>query len=67
MKTLRVEDGLEGEIARCLRLDDEELPLDVLPELHDLTYSRNSETDYEFASFINARQNVGRPITLADL
>jgi hypothetical protein len=67
VKTLRVEDGLEEEIARCLRLDDEELPLDVLPELHDLTYSRNSETDYEFASFINARQNVGRPITLADL
>jgi hypothetical protein len=45
LKILRVEDGPDEEIARCLRLDDGELPLDLLPELHELTYSRNSDTD----------------------
>jgi hypothetical protein len=66
-KTLRVAGGLDEEIARCLRSDDGELLLDLLPELHELTYSRNTHTDNEFASFINTRQNAGRPITLVDL
>jgi hypothetical protein len=67
VKTLRVGDGLDKEIARCLELDDGELALDVLPELHELAYSRNRHTDNEFASFINARQNAGHPITPVDL
>jgi hypothetical protein len=66
VKTLRVVDGLNLEIARCLQLDDGGLALDLLPELHELTYPRNRDTDNEFASFINARQNAGRPITLVD-
>jgi hypothetical protein len=64
VKTLRVEDGPDKEIARCLRSDDGELPLDLLPELHQLTYSRNGDTDNKFASFINSRQNADHPITL---
>ncbi|KAI0275762.1 hypothetical protein BGY98DRAFT_38765 [Russula aff. rugulosa BPL654] len=69
VKILRVEDGLEEEIARCLRLEDGggEIPLDLLPELQELTYSRSSHTDGYYASFINIRQNAGRPITLVDL
>ncbi|KAF8489508.1 hypothetical protein F5888DRAFT_1159762 [Russula emetica] len=67
MKTLRVGDGLDEEIARCLRLDDGELPLDVLPELRELAYSRSSHTDDDFTSFVNSRQSAGRPITLVDL
>jgi hypothetical protein len=67
VKTLRVEYGLDEEIAHCLRLDDGELPLDLLPELHELIYSRSSHSDNEFASFITSRQNAGRPITLVDL
>jgi hypothetical protein len=67
VKTLRVEDGLDEEIARCLRLDDGELPLDVLPELRELAYSRSSHTDDGFNSFVNSRQSAGRPITLVDL
>jgi hypothetical protein len=67
VKTLCVEDGLDEGIARCLLLDDEGLALGLLPELHELTYSRNSDTDNEIAPFINARQNAGRPITLVDL
>jgi len=64
VKTLRVEYGLEAEIAHCL---GGELPLDLLPELHELAYSRSSHTDDGFTSFIDARQNAGRPITLVDL
>ena len=68
VKTLRVEDGLSEEIARCLRSEyGGEPPLDLLPELHELTYSRSSHTDDYFTSFIHARQNAGRPITLVDL
>ncbi len=64
VKTLCVGYELEWEIARCLA---GELPLDLLPELHELAYSRNSHTDGDFISFIDARQNAGRPITLVDL
>jgi hypothetical protein len=69
VETLHVEDGLEEEIARRLRLEDDagELPLDLLPELHELTYSRRGHTDDDFTSFINARRNAGRLITLVDL
>ena len=68
-KTLRIEEGLEEEIARCLRMDDDggEVPLDLLPELHELLYSRSSHTDEYYTSFINARHKAGRPITLVDL
>jgi hypothetical protein len=67
VKTLHVYDELDDEIARCLRLEDGELPLDLLPELNELKYYRNSDSDNEFASFINARQNAGRPIAVVDL
>jgi hypothetical protein len=67
VKTLHVYDELDDEIARCLRLEDGELPLDLLSELNELKYYRNSDTDNEFASFINARQNAGRPITVVNL
>ena len=62
MRTLRVEEGLVEQLSRCLRLDDGELPLELLPELQELTYSRDNSD--AFTSFINARQNAGRPVTL---
>jgi hypothetical protein len=64
VKTLRVDDGLVEELSRCLQLDDGELPLDLLPELQELTYSGSSDTGGLFTSFIDARQNAGRPVTL---
>jgi glycosylphosphatidylinositol transamidase (GPIT) subunit GPI8 len=48
-------------------LDDGEHPLDLLPELQELTYSGNSNTSDVFTSFINARQNAGRPMILVRL
>jgi hypothetical protein len=63
-KTLHISDGLVEELSCCLQLDDEELPLEVLPELKELTYSGNSNTGDGFTSFIDACQNAGRPVTL---
>jgi len=59
-----VEDGLVEELSRCLRLEDGELPLELLPELQELTYFGSGDTGDAFTSFIDARQNAGRPVTL---
>ena len=45
----------------------ESIPLDVLPELQELTYpgSGNAESLKDvLTSFIDARRNAGRPVTL---
>jgi hypothetical protein len=67
VKTLRVEDELVKELSRSLRLDDGELPLELLPELQELTYSWSGDAGDSFTSFIDARQNSGRPVTLVRL
>jgi hypothetical protein len=64
VKTLRISDGLVGELSRCLRLDDGEYPLELLPELQELTYSGSGNAENPFTSFIDARQNAGRPVNL---
>jgi hypothetical protein len=64
VKTLRVEDGLVEELSHCLQLEDGELPLELLPELQELTYFGSRDTGDAFTSFINARRNAGRPLTL---
>jgi hypothetical protein len=64
VKTLCVDDGLVKELSRCLRSDDGELPLDLLPELQELTYSESGDNGDSLTSFIDARENEGRPITL---
>ena len=66
VKTLRVEDGLVDELSRCLRLEEGELPLELLPELQELTYIGSRDTSDAYTSFIDSRQNAGcRPVTLA--
>jgi hypothetical protein len=64
MKTLRIDDGLVWELSRCLRFDDGEHPLELLPELQKLTYSGRRNVNNAFRSFIDGRQNAGRPVTL---
>ena len=64
VKTLRILKGLAEELSRCLQLEDEEFPLELLPELQELTYSGSGDTGDAFTSFINARQNAGHPVTL---
>ena len=64
VKTLHVPPGLVGELSRCLRLDDGEDPLELLPELQELIYPGSGNADDAFTPFIDARRDVGRPITL---
>jgi hypothetical protein len=61
VKTLRVGDRFVEEVSRCLELDDGEHPQGLLPELQELTYSGSGDA---FTSFVDARQNAGRPVTL---
>ena len=64
VKTLRVQDGLVEQVSRCLRLEDGELPLELLPELQDLIHLGSSGSGDAFTPFIDARQNAGRPVSL---
>ncbi len=65
VKILRVEDVLIKELSHCLRSDDGELPLELFPELQELTYYASGDTTSDaFTSFIEDRQNAGRPVTL---
>ena len=64
VKILHIDNGLVGELSRCLDVDDGEPPCELLPELQELAYSESGNTGDSFIAFINARQNAGRPITL---
>ena len=64
VKILRVEKGLVKDLSRCLELEDGELPLELLPELQELRTFGSSDTGNSFTSFVNARLNAGRPVTL---
>jgi hypothetical protein len=64
VKTFRIDSGLVEELSRSLESEDGELPLEVLPELQELTYSAGGKAGDAFNSFIDARQDAGRPVTL---
>ena len=67
VKTLRIATGLVEELTHCLKLSEGELPLELLPELQELTYSGSGNTSDSLTPFIDARQNAGRPINLVRL
>ncbi|KAI9510342.1 hypothetical protein F5148DRAFT_1282039 [Russula earlei] len=62
VKVLLIGDELVGEVSRCLRSKEEELPLELLPELKELSYPAGREDGDRFTDFIEARQNAGRPL-----
>ena len=64
VKTLRVEDGLVEELSHCLRLEDGEPLLELLPELQELTYIGSGDTGDGFTSFVDACRDADRPVTL---
>lgn len=64
VKTLYIDDGLVKDLSHCLQLEDGEDPLELLPELQELTYSGDGGTDVGFISFIDARRSSGHPVTL---
>ena len=63
VKTLRVHNGLVGELSRSLQFDREQ-PLEVLPELKELVCPVGSVDDKTFASFIREHEVAGRPVNL---
>ena len=67
VKTLRIQRGLVKDLSRCLELEDGEPPLDLLPELQELTYNGSSDIGDAFTSFIDGRRDAGRPVTLVRL
>ena len=64
VKTLRVDNGFVKIVSRCLESDDGGLSSGLLPELQELTCSQSDKSGDAFTSFVNARQNAGRSITL---
>ena len=64
VKTLRIKHGLVEKLSGCLRLEDGEDAFELLPELQKLTYFGSRNIGDTFSSFIDARQNAGRPVTL---
>jgi len=64
LKTLLVEDKLVSVISHCLQLGEGEHPLDLLPELQELSYSAEGNAGDGFAKFIDARRAAGHPVAL---
>jgi len=66
VKVLRVgiSNSFVGELSRSLQLEEGESPLELLPELKELSYSAFNDDGDAFMGFVEARRNVGRPVTL---
>jgi len=64
IKTLFVASGVIGILSCSLQLHNGESPNDLLPELKELAYSPSNDNANAFSGFIDARQNVGHPVTL---
>jgi len=64
VKTLQVANKLISQLSPSLRLEDGESPVELLPELKELSYSEIGSTDDAFTAFIDARRIAGRPVTV---
>ena len=70
VKSLRIQNGLVKDLSRSLELEDGELPSELLPDLQELEYFASGDTNDSsdtFTSFVDARRNTGRPVTLTRL
>jgi hypothetical protein len=63
VKTLRVHNELVGGVAHSLRSEDGETPLELLPNLEELTHTRGDIGD-SFTAFISERKEAGHPVRL---
>ena len=64
VKTLFVVNELVGLLSRIVQPGEEESPLELLPELKELSYSAIGASHDAFTPFIDARQKAGCPVTL---
>jgi hypothetical protein len=67
VKTLRVDRRLVEELSNALQPGEGESPTEVLPELLELSYFAIGDFNSAFTVFNNARQEVGRPVTVVCL
>ncbi|KAI9461533.1 hypothetical protein F5148DRAFT_1315956 [Russula earlei] len=67
VKTLRVDRKLIREVSRSLQIEAGQSPMELLPELKKLTYTGIDDARTSFASFIDARQTAGYPVSLVRL
>ncbi|KAH9955485.1 hypothetical protein BC827DRAFT_1236686, partial [Russula dissimulans] len=62
LKTLRVGLGLVSQLSRSLQPEGEESPVELLPELKELSFPTASIFASAFTEFRNARRVAGRPV-----
>jgi hypothetical protein len=65
VETLRVYDGLVGDLSRCLTRDVD-WPPGILPKLKSLVFSKQSRDAEIFARFAHIRKVAGFPINLVE-
>jgi hypothetical protein len=65
VKTLRVERRLFKQLSRALQPGEGESPMDLLPELQELSSFATGTLRKAFTKFIDARKKAGRPVTVA--
>jgi hypothetical protein len=63
-KTLFVNRWLVEQLARALRPGEGESPMDLLPELQELSCPVTPTSVKAFTPFIDAREEAGRPVTI---
>ena len=64
VKTLFVDGGLVGQLSRALQPGKGDSPMELLPELQELSYSALGASHDAFTLFVDARQKTGRPVTI---
>jgi hypothetical protein len=66
VKTLRlgVGDDFLMQLSDSLQIEDGESPMELFPELKELTYCAFDDDDDAFNAFVDTRQNYGHPVTL---
>ena len=65
VRTLRVHDGLVGEVSRCLASDEEQAS-EIFPKLETLVCSMGSRDEKTFAQFVRDREVAGLPIDVIE-
>jgi len=56
VKTLQVANKLISQLSHSLQLEDGESPVELLPELKELSFSNARVLDYSFTPLVNARE-----------
>ena len=63
VKTIVVDDKLVGQLSHSLQPSEGGSPVELLPELQELSYRSTDASRDVFAQFIYARQKAGHPVT----